>query len=201
MELQLFISALLQNAVFALLPLIWWLLSVRGEVSFWRWLGLKGIKEPRKNKIILWILAGSLIFLLLSVFILQLTKGLATATSRFSGLGFRALLGILIYSLLQTSLPEELFFRGFLLKRLMGRLPFGLANALQALLFGLIHGIMFFSVAGVLVSLLIIAFTGGLAAYMGFVNEQKAAGSILPSWAMHAAANVFSGICSAFLLI
>ena len=35
---------------------------------------------------------------------------------------------------------------------------------------------------------------------MGFVNEKKAGGSILPSWCIHAVANLFSGICSAFML-
>jgi len=36
---------------------------------------------------------------------------------------------------------------------------------------------------------------------MGYINEKKADGSILPSWSIHAIANIFSGVCSAFLLI
>jgi hypothetical protein len=35
---------------------------------------------------------------------------------------------------------------------------------------------------------------------MGYVNEKKAGGSILPGWGIHAVANIFSGICSAFII-
>ena len=36
---------------------------------------------------------------------------------------------------------------------------------------------------------------------MGYINEKKAQGSIVPSWLIHAAANIFSGLCAAFMLI
>ena len=50
-------------------------------------------------------------------------------------------------------------------------------------------------------TLLIILCTGGIAAYLGFVNEKKSDGSILASWIMHALANVVVGSLSAFMLI
>ena len=46
----------------------------------------------------------------------------------------------------------------------------------------------------------IIFFTGAIAAYLGFVNEKKAGGSILPSWIIHALANILSGLVAAFSL-
>jgi len=140
---QQMINALIQIALFALLPFVWWLIGARRKSSFLEWLGLKPLKDAGSRKIWLWILLGSLFFLLLSFLLLYTTvKGLKTATSNFSGLGFKALPAVLIYGLFQTSLPEELLFRGFLLKRLASRLSFVVANTIQAALFGQfsIHG-------------------------------------------------------------
>ena len=64
-----------------------------------------------------------------------------TATADFSGKGIGALPAILAYAILGTALPEEIFFRGFLLKRLQGKLGFLGANLVQSLLFGLIHAL------------------------------------------------------------
>ena len=200
---QQMINALIQIALFALLPFVWWLIGARRKSSFLEWLGLKPLKDAGSRKIWLWILLGSLFFLLLSFLLLYTTvKGLKTATSNFSGLGFKALPAVLIYGLFQTSLSEELLFRGFLLKRLASRLPFVVANTIQAALFGLLHGLMFIiSEVSWLQTLVIILCTGGIAAYLGFVNEKKSGGSILASWIMHALANVVTGMLSAFLLI
>ena len=181
--IQQLISALIQILLFALLPFIWWWATARRKSSFFEWLGLKPIKESAGQKLWLWSLLGLIIFLLSSVFMLLITRNLETATAGFSGLGFSALPGILIYSLLQTSLPEELLFRGFLLKRLSSRLPFAAANFLQAACFGLLHGLMFVTVTSWVHTMFIVLLTGSIAACMGFVNEKKAGGSILCSWA------------------
>ena len=74
-------------------------------------------------------------------------------------------------------------------------------NLVQSILFGLMHGVMFFSAAGPVKAVLITLFTGSIGWLMGYINEKKADGSILPSWSIHAIANIFSGVCSAFLLI
>ena len=74
-----------------------------------------------------------------------------------------------------------------------------MANAIQALLFGLLHGVMFLPFVGIVKAVIIILFTTAIAWFMGYINEKKAGGSIIPSWIIHAAANLFSGICAAFL--
>ena len=199
---QQILNALIQIALFAFLPFVWWLIRARRKSPFLEWLGLKPLKDTGSRKIWLWILLGSLFFLSLSFLLLYTTvKSLKTETSNFSGLGFQALPAILIYGLFQTALPEELLFRGFLLKRLASRLPFVVANSIQATLFGLIHGLMFITILSWHQILLIILCTGGIAAYLGFVNEKKSDGSILASWIMHALANVVVGSLSAFMLI
>ena len=194
---QQMLDALIQIALFALLPFVWWLIRARRKSPFLEWLGLKPLKDTGGRKIWLWILLGSLSFLLLSFLLVYP----AVKNSNFSGLGFQALPSVLIYGIFQTSLSEELLFRGFLLKRLASRLSFVVANTIQAALFGLLHGLMFITVLSWQQTLLIILCTGGIAAYMGFVNEKKSDGSILASWIIHALANVITGSLSAFMLI
>lgn len=142
----------------------------------------------------------SVIFLAVSVFILYTMRNIETATSKFSGLGIKALSAVLVYAVLNTSLPEEILLRGFLLKRLSDKFGFPAGNTVQSILFGLMHGVMFFAFTNILQAVLIIVFTGGVAWCIGYVNEQKAGGSILSGWCIHAVANIFSGLCSAFLL-
>ncbi|MBZ2116700.1 CPBP family intramembrane glutamic endopeptidase [Streptococcus gordonii] len=195
-------NALIQIALFMLLPFIWWFVTARRKSSFLDWIGFKPLKDTGNHKMWLWIFLGLLSFTIFSYLVLYTTvKDLKTATSSFAGLGFQALPAVLIYSLFQTSLPEELLFRGFLLKRFSVCLPFGVANTIQAALFGLLHGLMFITEVSWLQTLVIILCTGGIAAYLGFVNEKKSGGSILASWIMHALANVITGMLSAFLLI
>ena len=195
-------NALIQIVLFMLLPFIWWFVTARRKSSFLDWIGFKPLKDTGNHKMWLWIFLGLLSFTIFSYLVLYtIVKDLKTATSSFAGLSFQALPAVLIYSLFQTSLPEELLFRGFLLKRFSVSLSFGIANTIQAALFGLLHGLMFITEVSWLQTLVIILCTGGIAAYLGFVNEKKSGGSILASWIMHAVANVVTGMLSAFLLI
>ena len=199
-ELQRIMSAFIQILFIILLPSIWWFVTVRGKVPFMEWIGLKAVKRDKVSYLITWIIGGFLLFTAFSIFIFPLTRSIETATSAFSGMGLKALPSILIYSFLQTSLPEELLFRGFLLKRLVNHMPFVFANTIQAIAFGLLHGVLFASVVSLEVTFFIIFFTGAIAVYLGFVNEKKAGGSILTSWIIHALANILSGLVAAFSL-
>lgn len=87
------------------------------------------------------------------------------------------------------------------MKRLANKFGFNIANFIQALLFGLLHGAMFFALVGVLKTILIIIFTGVIAWFMGYINEKNANGSIISSWIIHTISNLFSGICAAFSII
>lgn len=194
------LNSMVQIILFAFIPLIWWCITARKKCSFFQWIGLKRISSSKENKSVPWTVGTTIVFLVVSVFILYTVRNIETAASEFSGLGMKALPGILVYAILNTSFPEEIFFRGFLLKRLSHQFGFPVGNAVQSVLFGLLHGAMFLALTGVLQTILILGFTGGIAWCMGYINEQKAEGSILPSWFIHAIANIFSGICSAFLL-
>ena len=59
---------------------------------------------------------------------------------------------------------------------------------------------MFFNYVSNIAVIVITIFTVVLAFAMGYINEKLAGGSIAPSWTIHALANVFSGLCAAFML-
>lgn len=124
-----------------------------------------------------------------------------TATADFSGKEIGVFPAILAYDFLGTALPEEIFFRGFLLKRLQGKLGFLGANLVQSLLFGAIHALMFIQLIGYLKAMAIFAFISLIAFFLGAINEQQANGSILPSVYIHAFANTAAGLCLAISLL
>lgn len=195
------ISSFLEIVLSAIIPFIYWLAIDRKHATFLDWLGLRKVRKHDLKQVFVPLLVMTVLFLLISLFILFRLKGVSTATTVFRGGGFKVLPAILIYGLFNTALPEELFFRGFLLKRLMQKLTFPLANTIQSLFFALIHGFMFLKVLDIGSTMMVTVFTFAIAYGMGYINENKAQGSIIPSWIIHAAANIFSGLCAAFMLI
>lgn len=139
-----------------------------------------------------------MVFVALSVMLLAMLSGVTTATSVFHGLGLVALPAALVYAFFNTALSEEILFRGFLLKRLSSKFGFAVGNGVQSVLFGLLHGVMFVPVVGVVKALIIIVFTSAIGWCMGYVNEKLAGGSIIPSWLIHALANTFSSLLALF---
>ena len=195
------ISSIIEIILISFLPFIWWLISAKKKESFFNWIGLKKIDNKNKKSTLINTIVISLVFMTVSILTLYLIKDIETATSEFKGLGISALLPALIYAIFNTSLPEEIFFRGFLLKRLSNKFGFRIANLIQSIIFGLLHGIMFFSLVGVVKAIIIILFTGIVAYAMGYVNEKKSNGSILPSWFIHALSNIFASIIAMFSII
>lgn len=193
-------SSIVQILLFTLIPFIWWLITDKKNISFFKWIGLKKINSVHENKTAAWIAGTAIAFVILGAFNLYILNDVQLATSEFSGLGVKAIPAIIVYAVFNTSLPEEILFRGFLLKRLSNKFEFTISNIIQAILFGLMHGILLICI-GIFKAILIIIFTGLIGWIMGYINEKKADGSIFPSWMIHATANVFSDICAAFLLI
>ena len=193
------ISSILQIFIFTVLPFIWWFVTDRKDKIFFEWIGLKSITGGKKT----WtaIIIVSILFMLVGMVTLFTIKNVKTATSDFSGLGVKAIPAIIIYAAFNTALPEELVFRGFILKRVMKISSFNIANIIQALMFGLLHGIMFSSLVGNIEVIFIVLITGVIAWFMGRINEIYSDGSILPSLIIHTVSNIFSGICYAFLIV
>ncbi|MDU3456347.1 MAG: CPBP family intramembrane glutamic endopeptidase [Peptoniphilus harei] len=192
------INSLLEIILFSLLPFLFWYFSARKQERFTDWIGLKKIKGAKKTALA--IIIVTTFYLLISLILLNSLKNIENATSEFQGLRFAALPAIFIYAVFNTSFPEEILFRGFILKRLANKLGFTKANFIQGLLFGLLHGVMFFPLVGNLKSILIILLTSLAAFAMGYVNEEISGGSIIPGWIIHAISNLIAGIYLAFYI-
>lgn len=194
------LNSIIQIILFTLIPFIWWCISGWKEEKFTEWIGLKKLSANRK-RISIAVIIVSLLFMILGAIILYNLKNVEMATSIFKGMGVSALPTILVYAVFNTAFPEELFFRGFILKRVSNKFGFICGNCVQSILFSLLHGAMFISLVGIAKSIFIVIFTGVIAYFMGYINEKIANGSIIPSWIIHSLSNVFSGICMAFMLI
>lgn len=199
---NLVMSAILQAIVFSIIPFVWWLLAGRKESGFFAWIGLKipTIKDKRKYAI---TFAVAIILLTIPpLFIIPIfIDKTIIATSQFSAQGATAFIPVLIYAFLQTGFSEELFFRGFLTKRLIYKFGFQVGNGVQGILFGLMHGIMFASSTEFFGVALIILFTGIVGWLMGWINEKLSDGSIVSSWMLHGCANTVASMVVMFNII
>lgn len=185
------IGAGTQVLFFTIVPFIVWLVTARKEEGFFKWIGLKKVEWNGSAKTVVLTLAvtvGYILLLLLSVRLLP--DGITTAGQQFSGQGISAIPVALIYGLIRTGLSEEILFRGFLLKRFQARLGFKSGNVIQALLFGLLHGVPFGLVTNSISTMILLTILpGAFGWYQGWLNEKQCKGSIVPSWLLHGTMN------------
>ena len=194
-------SGILELLIVSFIPFITWFIWSRKKTGFFDWIGLKPIQSQQKGRLVLIIFGFTLLSFLLSFVLFRWLYSIKTGFADFSGKGIGALPTILAIAILGTALPEEIFFRGFLLKRLQGKLGFLGANLVQSLLFGLMHALMFIQQTDVLIAMVIFAYTSLIAFVLGAINEQQANGSILPSVLTHTLSNTITGLLFALSLI
>ncbi|MEY9979011.1 type II CAAX prenyl endopeptidase Rce1 family protein [Lysinibacillus sp. RC79] len=199
MVLESAISAIIQVILFSVIPFIWWFFSARKEQSFLRWLGLQKPVIENKGNYFVWFL---FIIVLLSAPLFIITyfylDSSILASNRFIGLGFSALIPAFFYAIVQTGLSEELIFRGFLMKRFMNKFGFQMGNIMQSLLFGILHGWMFYSFVPFGVVVLVVMATAFAGYLMGWINERKSNGSIITSWGIHGIGNLIASFVAMF---
>ena len=191
-------SSIVQVILFSAIPFIWWLITSRKKESFFTWIGLKKSKGIDFWKLAILIIAMVAVFWIIDDISLQSMQNTETATSVFSGKGVKAVPAIVVYAFFHTALSEEILFRGFLLKRLITKLPFAVANIIQAFCFGLIHGLEFLGEVNISGAILLVLVIGSASYAEGYINEKKAGGSIFPSWIIHGITNLLSGLIAAF---
>jgi membrane protease YdiL (CAAX protease family) len=200
------LSTILQIILFTLIPFLVYLIKTKSAKGFWNYIGLK---KSRKNANFL----ALLVMLLMALPILMLTiinqefrevmtnPESVTGKIRQMGFGIEAVATILIVAIFKTSLSEEIFFRGFLAKRLIAITSFQTGNIIQAFLFGAIHVLIFIPITDSLLFLPVIFFFPALGAYfITYLNEKLADGSIIPGWIAHGTANLVSYSFVAFIL-
>ncbi len=196
--------------VFSLIPFIWWLIRYRKEQSFFKWIGF--IKPELRSK--WWALV---IFAVLYVFFYKfdftmfinketldyIKESSAVAANKYTGLGFAAIIPGILSNFIANGVAEEIFFRGFLCKRLCGKFGTVQGVVMQAALFGLMHNLLYV-LAGMQIGLwahfLMFIFTSAGSLLLAFLNEKIFNGSILPSILVHGAGNFWGTIKAAFML-
>jgi len=202
-----FISAVLQVMVFSLIPFFFFLFRKDQSITFFKYIGFY---KPTTKSIAL-VLVVILISITSMISLAFVNDGIkqsmlspASVTGKFRGMGFSgaAVISLLIMALIKTSLSEEIFFRGFLGKRLINKLGFKVGNLIQAIIFGLIHLLLFwFLTKTTFIPLIVIAFFSTLMGWIiGFIKEKYANGSIIPGWVAHGLGNTISYFVIAFIL-
>jgi uncharacterized protein len=111
------------------------------------------------------------------------------------------LISILFIAFIQTSLAEEIFFRGFIGKRFIEKMGFNTGNIAQSLLFGLVHALLFLPVTqNALVLILVMISTSISGFILGIIKEKIGNGSLIPSWIAHGIGNVMDWMIIVFYL-
>lgn len=192
MFLSVLISSIFQVVLLGLLPLVWWLCTARKKEGFFSWLGFKKPVLTGKlwTAIVITVVALGVYAFTMILTTVTLPEGITTAGSQFAGMGLKGIPLIFIYAFVQTSLSEEMFFRGFLLKRITNKFGFACGNIVQALLFGLLHGVPFAIATGNVYALILCTLLpGAFGWFEGWLNEKRYSGSIIPSWLIHGITN------------
>jgi len=202
------LSSIVQVLVFILIPFIFYVIAHRHIHGFATWIGLYAPKRQTMRDAGLLVLVMSPILLL--VFYAPGLHAAATDPAtvsghlRAAGLSISTLVQLVVYAGVQTALSEEILFRGFIAKRLITWLGFTWGNIWQALIFGVLHFFIIIAalsqrgslltgiVIGVLISL--------IGWFLGFINERRGNGSIIPSWSAHAISNLLAYSLFAFVL-
>jgi membrane protease YdiL (CAAX protease family) len=184
------ISALVQLLVFALIPFIWWLVSARKNESFFTWIGFKKIEIKNRKVYLITIVSLLFVTVFIGIVVLpNLINASDNAVTSTGGTGLTAIITILIFSYIKTGLAEEIFFRGFVAKRLINKFGFKTGNMIQGFIFGALHGLLFLMITGPMIAGIIILITGFSGWFSGWFNEKQSGGSILSSWLLHGSSN------------
>lgn len=202
------VTAIVNLFVFLLIPVIWWFFRHRKETGFFKWIGL--YKPQLKSPLWILILFAVVYYFFYNFDFMKLVdaKTIETLESSssvsgnvFAGIGIAAILPAFIQNFIANGVAEEVLYRGFLCKRLCNKLGTVKGIIIQAVLFGLMHNLIYLA-AGLQVSLwyhaLMFTFTGIAALLLGWLNEKIFNGSIIPSILIHGAGNFITSMLIAF---
>ncbi len=202
------VTAVVTVTVFSFIPFVWWLAFWRKEENFLSWIGLT---VPRlRSKVWVAVLFAAAYWAFynfdVTIFVDQATQDYlaassASTVSEYAGMGFSALIPAAITTILGNGLGEEIFFRGFVQRRLIARLGSWPGIIVAAVLFGLMHNALLL-LAGLEVSIQyhLVTFVFGAMAglLLGIANEKIFDGSTWPSVLIHGLGNFASSIVDAF---
>jgi len=151
------LSILRHILLWAAIPFIWWL--IRRQEPFFRSIGLYW-PDVAWKACLAWAGVFFGISLISQLYITPalLPEGIAKA-QQYSGMGMAAFLPAMFFGI-STGLGEEIFWRGFLARSLAKRWGVNKGNMVQALGFGLLHGLGFAGMLWMLSSRVDMDFSG-----------------------------------------
>lgn len=200
------ISTVLQVFVFALVPWLVYFIRHRATQKFLTYIGfIPSTSRANATAVLLSLLLAlpvvALSFLRPEFAAVMTDPTTVSGKIRLLEFGGEAIATILLIAVFKTALSEELFFRGFIAKRLINLTTFQIGNVVQALVFGLLHVAILLPISDDTFLLSLFLFLTALFAYCAvYLNERVASGSIVPSWIAHGLANIISYSTIAFLL-
>lgn len=201
------ISAVLQLIAFSLVPFVVFLFRKDKSVSFLRYIGLYGTS----SRAMLLVIAACLLTVSGGIGLVLVNEGMREAVTapasvtgklRMMGLSSSSVIMLLLIAWIKTSLSEEIFFRGFVAKRLIAWLGFNTGNVIQSAIFGLVHFALFWKLSHAgFASLTVIFFFSTLAGWtLGYIKEKIANGSVIPGWVAHGLGNTISYFVIAYVI-
>lgn len=194
-KMSMLTSAVFQLIILSFVPFVWWLIIARKKANFFKWVGLKKIKVDNIKIYLVKMVVFICVFSLISSKVFHIVIGnVSTATTQFNGRGVTAVPNAIIFAFFQTGLSEEIFFREFLGKRLINKFGFIVGNTMQAFVFALVHGGLFFPMIGASGAVVLTMLIGLIGWGEGFFDERKSGGSIVTSWIIHGIMNLISSV-------
>ena len=203
--IEMLINAIKQLLAFTLIPFLVYVIREKKVTGFFAYIGLKrSSKKANLYALLLMLVLASTVFLAIVIdedFIDVLhDPSSVTGKLRMMGFGWDSVFTLLVIASLKTSLSEEIFFRGFVAKRLIAVTNFRKGNTIQALIFGAIHTLLFIPITDNILFLTVIFIIPTIGAYVKvYLNEKLANGSIIPGWISHATANFLAYSIIAFV--
>lgn len=201
-----FISAFGQVIVFSLIPFIVYLISKKKAKGFFSYIGFKRSNAKANGLALLLMIAIATPILLIASADPDFRSALLAPSSvsgriRAMGFGLESSIILLLIAVIKTGLSEEIFFRGFVAKRLIAVTSFRTGNMIQAIIFGVIHTLLFLNLTDNLLFLISSFVMPAIGAYIKvYLNEKMADGSIVPGWIAHASSNLVAYSIIAFVL-
>lgn len=190
LSLQLF-QSVFTICMFGLIPFLWYWVTRKKLKGVLAHLGIKRAEKGAYAAAFTYTGLAYLFTIAVYICLYMVNGGMETFPMRREYEACSPAVLVLMVTLLgaRSGIGEELFFRGFLGKRLIGKLGFKAGNILQALIFILPH-ILTFHTLPLLESILLLVNAGIMGYTFGYITEKKAGGSIVPGMLMHGLVNM-----------
>lgn len=195
---NIFISIIIQILIFSIIPFFTFLITRKTYKWFFNYIGLKkSTKKANSLAIINAIIYFSLILILIisNEEVKNIFASSESITWKFSQLefSFKNMFFLILIAFFQTAFSEEIFFRGFLAKKLIHFLGYLKGNILQAIIFWFIHSLAFAFFIKNIFAIFFIFLIPTISAYFSvYLNEKIWKSSIIPSWIFHWLSNLLT---------